>query len=76
MPSDPNGEPNVLYVGDTVDPFIPFPKDKLVLRLVEDREKIDIFLDKLINMHSLESKKYQPAMLCTGAAISCAVQLI
>ena len=29
-----------------------------MLKLVEDRERIDIFLDKLILMHNLENKKY------------------
>lgn len=47
-----------------------------MLKLVEDRERIDIFLDKLINMHNLETKKYQAPFLCTGAALSAAKQLI
>lgn len=42
------------------------------MKLVEDRERIDIFLDKLMNMHNLENKKYQAPFLCTGAAISAA----
>jgi hypothetical protein len=59
MPQDPNAEPNILWVGDIMDPFIPYPKEKLILRLIEDREKIDIFLDKLITMHNFENKRYQ-----------------
>lgn len=47
-----------------------------MLKLVEDREKIDIFLDKLLNMHTPENKKNQAPFLCTGAAISAAKQLI
>lgn len=47
-----------------------------MLRLVEDRERIDIFLDKLLTMHNLETKKYQAPFLCTGAALSAAKQLI
>jgi hypothetical protein len=47
MSSDPNGEPTILWVGDVYDPFIPFPKERLILKLEDDREKIDIFLDKL-----------------------------
>jgi len=45
-------------VGEIQDPFIPYPKEKLMLRLVDDREKIDIFLDKLLNLHNFEVKKY------------------
>jgi len=47
MNSDPNGEPTILWVGDVVDPFIPLPKEKLMLNVANDREKIDIFLDKI-----------------------------
>jgi hypothetical protein len=76
MPQDPNGEPNILWVGDIMDPFIPYPKEKLILKLVEDREKIDIFLDKLLTMHHFENKRYQQGFLCTGAAFSAAKQLL
>jgi hypothetical protein len=72
MSQDPNGEPTILWVGDTADPFVPMPKEKLMLKLVDEREKIDIFLDKLLNLHTLEVKKYQAPFLCTGAAISAA----
>lgn len=43
-----------------------------MLKLVEDRERIDIFLDKLFLLHNLENKKSQPPHICTGAAISAA----
>jgi hypothetical protein len=54
MHTDPNGEPTILWVGDVQDPFVPFPSEKLMLNLLNDREKIDIFLDKLLNFHNLE----------------------
>lgn len=76
LPLDPNGEPTILWVGEVSDPFIPFPKEKLLLKLVEDRERIDIFLDKLLNMHQMDNKKYQPPFLCTGAALSAAKELL
>ena len=57
LPQDPNGEPNVLQLGEIIDPFIPYPKEKLMLKLVDDRERIDIFLDKLLNLHNAETKK-------------------
>lgn len=76
LPEDPNGEPTILWVGDVTDPFVPFPKERLMLNAVQDREKIDIFLDKLVNLHNLEQKKNMPQAICTGAAISSAKQLI
>lgn len=45
---DPNGDPTILWVADTQDPFVPFPREKLMLNISSDRERIDIFLDKLI----------------------------
>jgi hypothetical protein len=69
MSQDPNGEPTIFWVGDVYDPFVPFPKEKLILRLQEDREKIDSFLDKMVQLHNLEQKKHMPSTVCTGAAI-------
>lgn len=59
-----------------MDPFIPFPKEKLILNLVKDRERIDVFLDKLLLMHTAENKKSHLPQVCTGAALSAAKQLI
>lgn len=68
-PGNPQGDPTVLWVGDVAEPFVPLPKERLMLRLVEDRERIDLFLDKLLTLHTPESKRYQMPYLCTGAAI-------
>ena len=76
LPQDPNGEPTILWVGDIDSPFVPYPKEKLMLKVVEDREKIDIFLDKLVNIHSLEQKKHMPACTVTGAALGAAINMI
>lgn len=76
LPSHSAGEPTVLWIGDIQDPFVPLPKEKLLLKLVEDRERIDAFLDKLLTLHTPDHKKYQPPFLCTGAAIMAAKHLI
>ncbi len=47
----------MLLVNDQVDPFVPLPKEKLLLKVVDDREKIDAFLDKLLTLHTMENKK-------------------
>ena len=69
LSQDVNGEPNILWVSDVQDPFVPLPKDKLMLNLANDRERIDIFLDKLLLIHNTQDK---PAFICTGAAIQAA----
>jgi hypothetical protein len=76
MPQDPNGEPTILWVGDINDPFVPFPKEKLMMKVVEEREKIDIFLDKLLTFHNVEQKKNMPATIATGAAIGAAYHML
>ena len=76
LPLNSDGEPTLLWVGDITDPFIPMPKERLLLKLVDDRERIDTFLDKLLNLHTSENKKYQSPFLCTGAAIQAAIHLI
>ena len=43
-----------------------------MMKVVEDREKIDIFLDKLLTLHYAEQKKNMPFTISTGAAISAA----
>ena len=51
LSSDPNGEPIVFQVGDSDDPFAPLPAEKLMLKLVDEREQIDLLIDKLYNMY-------------------------
>lgn len=46
-----------------------------MLKLVEDRARIDAFLDKILTLHTAESAKKQP-FICTGAAIQAAKHLI
>lgn len=76
LSSHVGGDPTVLWVSDQQDPFVPLPKNKLLLKVVEDREKIDAFLDKILTMHTFENKKQQSPYLCTGAAIIAAKHLI
>ena len=76
LPQDPYGEPTVLWVAEVQDPFVPYPKDKLVLNVANDRERIDAFLDKLVNLHQTEQKKNMPACCVTGAAVAAASSLL
>lgn len=75
VPMDPNGEPTILWVGETQDPFVPFPREKLMLNVTADRERIDAFLDKLITMYHFGERKNVPNQSCLGAAMSSGVQV-
>ena len=47
-------EISVLQVGDTKDPFVPLPLHKLAFNVSEERERLDIAIDKIYNMFSAE----------------------
>lgn len=54
IPKNPNGEHTLLWVGDINDPFVPFPRERIMMNVAEDREKIDMFLDKVVTLHNVE----------------------
>ena len=78
MSQDPNGEPQILQVGDTNDPFIPLPASKLMMNVSEEHERIHALLDKIYNMYSEEhySQGRQATSVATGAAIKAAMELL
>lgn len=76
LPQDPNGDPTILFVGDTTQPFSPLPLSALMLAIQEDKEKIDSFLDKLLTMHPEEDKKNLPHGICSGSALEAARGLL
>jgi len=76
MPLDPNADPTILHVNDILDPFAPGPRDRLMLNLKEDRERIEALLDKLLAIYNLDSRKNLPIQICTGAAMAAAKELL
>jgi hypothetical protein len=76
LPLDENAEPSIFLVNDVEDPFVPLPIDAVKLSVIDDRERIDIFLDKLITMYYTEARKNMPIQTCLGAAMSSASQLL
>ena len=70
MSNDIDAEPTIFWVGDVSDPFVPYPKEGLMLNLVEDRERIDMFLDKLITMYYTEARMKGRINTCPGPAAS------
>jgi len=44
------GEISLLHVGDLENAFIPLPQNKLLFDLTDDRERIDILIEKLTVM--------------------------
>jgi len=72
VPEDETKEPSILWVTDVDEPFVPFPQEKLMLNVTDDRARIDALLDRLISLYYLESRKNLPIQTCQGAAISAA----
>jgi len=78
MPSDPNGEPLILQVGDINDPYVPMPASKLLMNVAEEGERIHALLDKIYNMYSDEHYAHgrQLTSIATGAALKSAKALL
>ena len=74
MPQDPNGEPQILQVGEINDPYIPLPPNKLLMNVSEETERIHALLDKIYNMYGEEhyAQGRQVTSIATGAAIKAA----
>jgi hypothetical protein len=70
LPLDINAEPSIYWINDLDDPFIPLPKEALMLNVREDRDRIDTFLDKLISLYYQESRRNLPIQTCLGAVMS------
>ena len=47
-----SGEVQLLHVGDVDDPFVPLPLSKIMMDVLQDRERLDIVIDKIYNMYS------------------------
>ena len=73
---DPNGEPSIMVMAGLDDPFAPVPRERLMLKLVEDRERIDAFLDKLVSMYQTEERMTNINSTASGAAITTCVDLL
>jgi hypothetical protein len=66
----------VYLCGDIMQPFIPFPVDKIMFKVNEDMDRINAFLDKLATIHTPENKKNQPVGLCLKSAIEAGMMLL
>ena len=71
MANDPNGEPQILQIGDINDPYIPLPASNLLMNVAEDGERIHALLDKIYNMYGEEHYAHgrQLTSVATGAAL-------
>jgi hypothetical protein len=45
-----SGEITLMHVGEVDDPFIPLPLSRLMMDITQNREQIDIVIDKIYNM--------------------------
>ena len=78
MPTDSNGEPLILQVGDVNDPYVPLPSSKLLMNVAEDGERLYALIDKIYNLYSDEyyAQGRQVASVATGAAIKAGTLLL
>ena len=78
MPQDPNGEPQILQVGDLNDPFVPLPASKLLMNVTEDGERLYALLDKIYNMYTAEHYQggRQVTQICSGAVIKAGMEAL
>ena len=65
-----------MIVADVDDPFTPAPRNRLMLNAVQDRERIDAFLDKLLTMYQTDEKISSPMQTCAGSAVSAAISVL
>jgi hypothetical protein len=76
----PTGEISLLHVGDVESPFIPLPHNKLLLDLSEDRERIDILIEKISQMWSKTGqsplRQKFANQVCTGAALTACTKIL
>jgi len=65
-----------MYVSEINQPFAPLPLSALFLSVLNDKERIQVFLDKLLLMHNEDAKKNLPHGICSGAAVVAAKMLL
>lgn len=76
MPDDLENGPISYQICDVHDPFLPVPKDQLMLNLTKDRAKINLLLEKLPEMHTKENSKHKQAALNMSSAYILAYELL
>lgn len=79
-----SGEITLMHVGEVDDPFIPLPLSRLMMDVTNNRESIDIVIDKIYNMFTSGVQGQAPTstrakfsnQVCTGAAVSACSKLL
>ena len=76
VPKDLEREPIEYQIWDIHDPFLPIPISQLLLNLESDRERIDLLLEKLPEIHTIEEAKFKPASLNLTSAYMIAYEIL
>ena len=72
-------DPSVIVMGDIFSPFCPLPKSKLLLNVKTCRQQIELILDKVLVLHSIQSKalpRFGSSGSCAGSALKSAVDIL
>ena len=76
VPDDLERGPHVHQICDREDPFLPAPLDALMLNLANDRAKIDLLLEKLPEIHTMENSKHKLAALNLSSAFHISYEML
>lgn len=73
---DPSKAPTMYNCSDMTDPFLPVPTSHLMLNVVTDREKINLLIEKLPEIHKSEDAKHKIAALNLSSAFAIAYEIL
>lgn len=76
FPNNIEHGPKIHIACDAEDPFLPIPTSELMLNLENDRQKIDILLERLSEIHTAEETKSKELKLNLSSAISMAADIL
>ena len=76
VPDDLEKGPITHQIWDLHDPFLPVPVESLMMNLSTDREKIDVLLQKLTEIHTIEESKFKSIALNLSSAFLLAYEIL
>jgi protein transport protein SEC24 len=76
IPEDLERGPVTHQICDSLEAFLPVPSSEIMLNLTNDREKIDILLEKLLEIHTQEEAKHKIPFLNLSIAFALAYEIL
>lgn len=76
IPEDLERGPIIHQICDTCDAFLPVPISEIMFNVASDREKIDLLLQKLPEMHTQEEAKSKTPFLNLSIGFALAYEIL